>query len=609
MSKFALGIDLGTTFSSVSVVLSGKSEIVADKFNDKAIPSIVNMSIKDEKLTVAVGNFAYRKSISAPKNTIYDTKRMLATRYDDENIQKMIPKWPFEIEKNESGGISICLENIEDKYEPYQISGEILKYLAEVGNTRFPPDKKTKDVVITVPANFGNDQRSETIKAAEYAGLNVLSIINEPTAAGIAFGFLTDHPDIHDVFVFDFGGGTLDVSLLNINENDISVKATDGDMFLGGRDFDENTVEYLINELGLDESFTKNPKKMFKFREAIIDAKKQLSGMESTTIISEDDEFEEYELSLQKFEEINKDLIDRILSPVERLLANADIDKSQIDAIILVGGSSNMQFVKRKLHEFFGKEPFQGINPEEAVSTGAGLVAAKLISGQDLPKSIHSLEIHDICPFTIGTSDMNGSMTVFIKKDTEIPFTHTEKYKTIYYRQKEFTVDVYEGEAKDVKDNRFLDDFTLYDLPESDNPLVFEVTFTLDRNSILSVNAKLLDGSISGEKEIKILRKKPESDDEMDDEEDEDEDEEYMSNKELDVYYKNMLRFLEMNQEAFTDVYGKNKVKEFIDDIKARIANDEPEFDNLEEVNDSFENKFETYFEDNPKPNFIGFVD
>lgn len=608
MTKYALGIDLGTTFSSVSIVLSGKVEIVADKLNMKPIPSVVNYSKKKDaqEISIAVGGYAQKRSTAAPKNTIYDTKRMLAKEYEDENIQKMIPKWAFKIERSESGNIEICLDGMDEKLEPYQISGEILKYLAEVGNSRLPAEERTNEVVITVPANFGNDQRAETIKAAEYANLKVLRIINEPTAAGIAFGLQTNHPDMHNVFVFDFGGGTLDVSLLNINDTDITVKATDGDMFLGGRDFDENTTDFLLKELDI-EDFKENPKKISKFRKAVVDAKIELSGNENSTIVSEDDEFEEYELSLQKFEEINRDLIDQILIPVKRLLKKAKLDKSEVDAIILVGGSSNMKFVKTKLHEFFGKEPFTGINPEEAVAMGAGIVAAKLINNEDLPNSIQNLEFHDICPFSIGTSDMNGSMTIFVKKDTPIPCTHQEKYKTIYYRQKEFTVDIYEGESKFVSDNTFLADFTLYNLPESDEPLVFEVTFSLDKNCILSVHAKLENGDLHGEKEIDIMKTKPITEGSFDDEEEDMES--YMAKKEFDVFYKNIKRFIEVNQDKFVKIYGQNKVNEFLNEINSKIENNEPGFDDLKDLNDYYENKFEEYYNNFPKPNFLGFVD
>ena len=223
MPKHVLGIDLGTTFSSVSVITSDSPELVPDTMNKRDIPSLVSFQKKNGKFSILVGNFAKKNQSRSPKMTVYDSKRMLGRRFDDKQIQRLINKWPFNIEQNESGGISIVLNGIDKKYQPYEISGEILKFLAQLGNSRFPAEEHTKDVVITIPANFGEEQRTETVKAAEYAGLNVLQLINEPTAAGLAFGLQNQNTKSRYVFVFDFGGGTLDVSLLHQNVKDILI--------------------------------------------------------------------------------------------------------------------------------------------------------------------------------------------------------------------------------------------------------------------------------------------------------------------------------------------------------------------------------------------------
>lgn len=499
--------------------MSDLPELVADNFNRRDIPSMVNFSHRKGDLIVSVDNTAKKRKNNNSTMTIYDTKLMLGKRFESDFIQKMKEKWLFAIIKGDSDEVLISLDGIERKYKPYEISGEILKHLVETANKMFPPEKKTNKVVITIPANFGDEQRSETMKAAEYVGLNVLTLINEPTAAGLAFGLQDQNTKPKYVFVFDFGGGTLDVSLLYIEKNEINVKATDGDMFLGGRYFDENTLEFLKNELELEEAFCQNQKKMSRLLEMITDAKKELSTQISATIVPDDDnDFEEYELTLEKFEEINSNLIDRIIEPVKRLLSNAKVDKSLIDLIILVGGSSNMKFVREKLTSFFGKEPYNGVNPREAVALGAGIVAAKSIEYLNQSNKIRKLQYHDISQFSIGTSNNDGTMAVLIPKNQPIPYTKTETFQTLLYRQESFTVDIYEGESKNVADNLKLAEFTVSGLPISENYIYFTITFSLDENGILSASAKLKDSDVGAERQIqtKKLKATSKNDDEND---------------------------------------------------------------------------------------------
>ena len=242
--SYVLGIDLGTTYSSVSVCISDNAEIVKDKKGFPFIPSVVSFQKKE----ILIGNFAESKKISNPKVTIYDTKRMLGKKYDDPIIQELKKGWPFELEATENGYIRIFLRTMNRRYEPFEISGEILKYMSTIGNERLK--EPTKKVVITIPANFGNEQRIQTKKAAEYAGLEIVSILNEPTAAGIAYFMKRKDRNTkgENVLVFDYGGGTLDVSIIFISNEEITVKASDGDMNLGGRDFDENTFNYIIKK-------------------------------------------------------------------------------------------------------------------------------------------------------------------------------------------------------------------------------------------------------------------------------------------------------------------------------------------------------------------------
>ena len=604
MSKHVLGIDLGTTFSSVSVIVSEKPEIVSDPINRRDIPSMVNFSKKNDNVNVLVGNFAKKNQIRQASMTIYDSKRMLGRKFDDVHIQQLKKKWPFSIEKSETGGILINLKGIEKQYQPYEVSGEILKYLAQIGNSRFPAKERTTDVVITIPANFGEEQRTETMKAAKYAGLNVLQLINEPTAAGLAFGLFNQSSKKQYSFVFDFGGGTLDVSLLRHKGEKIKVKGTDGDMFLGGRDFDENTVNFLVKELKLNDDFLNSSSKMNKLLNSVVEAKIQLSAADAAFVTSEDGDFDDYELSLDKFEEINQKLIDRVLSPVERLLNSAKISKEKIDAIILVGGSSNMRFVKKKLTQFFGKEPYNGVNPEEAVAIGAGIVASKFIEGIDPNCEMKKLKYKDICPISIGTSDIDGTMAVLIRKGTAIPCSKTERFHTVLYRQDTFPVDIYEGENVYIQDNFHLDDFTVYNLPSCEDEIAFDVTFSLDVNNILSASAKLVNGNLSAKKTIKIKRTKPQKNEEIENDENED----FNSNiREIKIFYENIQRFINFNMESFLKVYSKAEIQTFLAEAKScedNIFNIElPELTGL--INSYANMKFKKYFMHNSIPRFL----
>lgn len=296
MKQHVFGIDLGTAFSSVSVVNSGNPKILTDKFNEKRIPSVVSFQHKK----ILYGKFAIMEKIRYPEVTIYDTKRMLGKKYDDPIIQKLMKGWPFEIEKNKNGYFSILLKSLNKRYEPFEISGELLKYLALIGNQRFPISEQIKKAVITVPANFGNEQRIQTKKAAEYAGLEVVSLLNEPTAACIAYFTLKKNldPKGENVLIFDFGAGKLDVSLIFVSNEEITVKASDGDMNLGGRDFDECTLNYFINKLKLKL----NNMKKNELREVIIEAKHSLSILNTTYLNLDFLDDDEIELTLDEFE-------------------------------------------------------------------------------------------------------------------------------------------------------------------------------------------------------------------------------------------------------------------------------------------------------------------
>lgn len=602
MIKYALAIDLGTTFSKVSIAQKDRNELVEDADSSKFIPSMINFCKKDDEISIIVGFVAKKRQLAFPKMTIYDTKRMLGRKFDDENIEELKKSWPFQIQKSESGGILVSIPGVEKKYQPYELSGEILKYLVSNGNKRFSENERTNKVIITIPANFGDEQRTETMKAAKYAGLEVLQLINEPTAAGLAFSNNNVHLDDGYIFIFDFGGGTLDVSLLYKEGTSTKVLGTDGDMFLGGRDFDENLVNYVIEELHLGEKFRKNSKKMSKLLEAVIDAKIILSKSSETTIYltdivgnNDDDDNEiSIDLSLKKFEEINDDLIKRTLIPVQRIFESTKIDKKNIDRIIPVGGSSNMQFVNRKLKEFFGKQPYAGINPQEAVAVGAAIVASNYINPSQ------KIEYQDICPISIGTSDVYERMNVLIPKGQKIPFSVTENYKTIYYRQDTFLVDIYEGENDCIYDNNYLGEFSILNLPQSENAIYFDVTFSIDENGILSASAKLTNGDLHAETQIHVQKiyscvnhcKKSKKRD--------------LNTIECEIFLRNIQRFINFNMKSLLKIYSQSYIDQILCNVEDTLENIEEENIDISFLLENYEfHILSQYFKIYPVPGFF----
>ncbi|KAK8875927.1 Heat shock 70 kDa protein [Tritrichomonas musculus] len=603
MSKHALGIDLGTTNSSVSIIsgTGDKPELVADNSGTTCIPSIVNIAKHNDEIIFKVGEIARRRQFKFSKTTIYDTKRMLGRKYDDEEIQKI--KWPFKIEKSETGGILICLEELNKKFKPYEISGEILKYMAEVGNSRFPKEERTNEVVITIPANFGEEQRAETLAAAQYAGLKVLKIINEPTSAGLAYGLMDKNASSRNVFIFDFGGGTLDVSLLYIDGSQIKVKDTDGNQFLGGRDFDEKTVDYFIEKLGLD-SYRNNAQKRSKLREAVIKTKIELSISNFGTLISEDGDFIDYELTLKEFEEINKDLIIQIIEPVKRLLTRAKVEPNHIKDIIIVGGSAKMQFVKRILTEYFGKEPYSGIDPASAVAMGAAIIAAKTIQDINLTNQMKKLEYEDICAFSIGTSTHNGTMAVIISKGDHIPIKRDAKFHTILYRQDTFVVDIYEGESKFIKNNTYLGEFSISNIPASEDEVEFIIEFSMDQNNILSASARLVGGNLYGEATIKIEKSKLK--DQKDQIKIKERDSPDNRIVEVKLFYKNIQRFINFNKEELLKYYSKYEIDRYFQEAKFNEENPDNALDIEPQISIYTKFKFKKYFHFHPNlPRFL----
>ena len=430
--------------------------------------------------------------------------------------------------------------------------------------------------------------------------IKVLRILNEPTAAGIAY--FKDKQSNADkyVLIFDFGGGTLDISLLHVNNNIITVTATDGDMFLGGRDFDERTTEYLLKKYKIK---IRNPKEIFKFKKAVKNAKEYLSSHPDTEfdLYSFDSEKNEETLTLEEFEAINKELIDRITIPIERLLKKINFSKEDVDSIILVGGSSNMQFVNKKLTEFFGKEPILEINPNYAVVTGAGIIASKEINNEGLPFQLRNIEFRDICPFAIGTFTNDGTFSVIIDKNKPIPAHGCERFHTVLYRQKSLSIKVYECYDAAAKNKKYLTKLDVYDLPFSVDVIWFDIDFFLDENNILKVTAKLVDDGKKYEKKIEIKRINPHSI--VNIETDDDDGEEDLKN-DFDLFYMSLDRFIDYNRELLESFKEIN-----IDKIKKNIEQQQNNPDlkpiDLKSLADSCIKEFKPYFQSHPVPKFL----
>ncbi len=508
-----IGIDLGTTNSCVSVMEGGKPKVIENAEGDRTTPSVVGYTDDGE---ILVGQSAKRQAVTNPQNTLFAVKRLIGRKFKDDVVQKDISMVPYKIIESDNGDAWVQVK--DDKMAPPQVAAEVLRKMKKTAEDYL--GEPVSEAVITVPAYFNDSQRQATKDAGKIAGLEVKRIINEPTAAALAYGMDQGKGD-HTIAVYDLGGGTFDISIIEIAEVDgehqFEVLSTNGDTFLGGEDFDMRLIEYLTEqfkkESGID--LHSDPLALQRLKEAAEKAKIELSSAQQTEVnlpyITADATGPKHmvvKLSRAKLESLVEDLVNRSMEPVKQALKDAGLNPSEVNEIILVGGQTRMPMVQKVVADYFGKDPRKDVNPDEAVAVGAS------IQGAVLSGDVKDVLLLDVTPLTLGIETMGGVATPLIEKNTTIPTKKSQIFSTADDNQSAVTIHVVQGERKQATGNKSLGRFDLADIPPArrGTPQI-EVTFDLDANGILNVSAK--DKATGKEQSIRITASGGLSDDDI----------------------------------------------------------------------------------------------